>query len=142
MCVRSILGHQILYKFQIVVDSTYCINMVSKPNDPDATATAAHWGYHCPLVGLWAVIFSRLQGLVSIKAAANVNLESHGVTGDEFKIGLDDRQPNSVSTHLVIESGAAGIAPLFVHTGNKSPLVGFWHVVLCSSQSYMSVIAP
>lgn len=39
-----------------------------------STAQGAHGGDHFPLVGLWAVIFTSLEALLSIEATTNVNL--------------------------------------------------------------------
>lgn len=60
------------------VSCTYCIDMVCICNDANSTAPSGHRGDHCPLVGLWAVIFTGLQALVPIETTTNVNLGRTG----------------------------------------------------------------
>ena len=42
--------------------------------DANSTALAAHGGDHSPLVGFWAVIFTRLKALIPSETSTNVDL--------------------------------------------------------------------
>lgn len=53
---------------------TYCKNIVFIGNYTNSAPPDAHGGYHCPLVGLWAVKLTRLEAHLPIKTTKNVNL--------------------------------------------------------------------